>query len=156
MSDARQYAAWSDLWSRSRSWVLESHSRGVDHQSRMGLMTNFFCNFLVILRCSSYGNLVIVPLLFIYSISCCLVNWIIVQFYICHSSPLHIKVRFYALCLTTLLTVQVLTLLIFVVMCDCIIHKCISDFLFDIYFSVSIWDTFWTHFVFLMQLSNVQ
>jgi len=40
MSDARRYAVWPDPRSGSRSRVTESHSRGVDCQSRMGL--NFF------------------------------------------------------------------------------------------------------------------
>jgi len=35
MSDARSYAVWPDPSLRSR--VIESHSRGVDHQSRTGL-----------------------------------------------------------------------------------------------------------------------
>jgi len=38
MTDARPYAIWHDPTSRSR--VIESHSRGVDRQSRSGL--NFF------------------------------------------------------------------------------------------------------------------
>jgi len=37
MSDARPYAVWPDPRSRSRSRVIESHSRGVAGQSRMGL-----------------------------------------------------------------------------------------------------------------------
>jgi len=40
MTDAWQYAVWPDP--RSRSWVLENHSRVVDHQSRTGLI---FCTF---------------------------------------------------------------------------------------------------------------
>jgi len=38
MSDARRYAVWPDPRSRSRSRVLESHSRGVHHQSCLGLI----------------------------------------------------------------------------------------------------------------------
>jgi len=38
ISDAWWYAVWHDSRSRSRSWVLESHSRGVDRQSRTRLI----------------------------------------------------------------------------------------------------------------------
>ena len=38
MTDARRYAIWPDPRSRSRSRLLESHSRGVDRQSRTGLI----------------------------------------------------------------------------------------------------------------------
>ena len=47
MSNARRYAVWPDSRSRSRSRVLESHSRGVDRQSHMGLIFKFFKNFFV-------------------------------------------------------------------------------------------------------------
>jgi len=40
MSDTQQYAVWPNPRSRSRSRALESHSRGVDRQSRMRLI---FC-----------------------------------------------------------------------------------------------------------------
>jgi len=40
MSDARPYAVWPDPRSRSRSAVIEIHSRGVDHQSLTGLNFN--------------------------------------------------------------------------------------------------------------------
>jgi len=42
MTDARRCAVWPDTRSRSRSWLLESHSRGVDRQSRTWLV--FFYN----------------------------------------------------------------------------------------------------------------
>jgi len=44
MSDARWYAVWPDP--RSRSWlrVLESHSTGVDRQSRTGLIFKYSCS----------------------------------------------------------------------------------------------------------------
>jgi len=42
------YAVWPDPGSRSRSPVLESHSRGVDRQSRTGLSCYFF--LLIIIR----------------------------------------------------------------------------------------------------------
>ena len=38
MTDARWYALWLDTRSRSRSRLLESHSRGVDRQSRTGVI----------------------------------------------------------------------------------------------------------------------
>jgi len=44
MTDARRYAEWPDPRSRSRSRLLESHSRGVDCQSRTGLF------FMIIIR----------------------------------------------------------------------------------------------------------
>ena len=44
MSGARPYAIWPDPRSRSRSRVIESHSRGVDRQSRTVLnFIVFFC-----------------------------------------------------------------------------------------------------------------
>jgi len=38
MTDARWYAVWPNARSRSRSRLLESHSRGVDRQSHTGLI----------------------------------------------------------------------------------------------------------------------
>jgi len=37
MTDTQRYAVWPDTRSRSRSRLLESHSNGVNRQSRTGL-----------------------------------------------------------------------------------------------------------------------
>jgi len=56
MTGARRYAVWPDP--RSRLWVLESHSRGVDRQSRMWLIFFWRYHFWdVCLACVSWAYL---------------------------------------------------------------------------------------------------
>jgi len=76
MSDARPYAVWPDPRSRSRSRVIESHSRGVDRQSRTGLNFQFcdvvgYCVFAHAVICNVVCILFYVSL--IYIIECSLV-----------------------------------------------------------------------------------